>query len=122
MLFATIHQGLLFLWMMAAGVLIGLWYALTLGLRRLIQAGFWLTLSCDLLFGAGCAVILCAFLVAGNYGALRPFELLGAVCGALICACAILPPLRALGRWLARLYRAILERLRGCRALQIIFK
>lgn len=122
MLFATIHQGLLFLWMMAAGVLIGLWYALTLGLRHLISAGFWLSLACDLLFGAGCAVILCAFLLAGSYGALRPFELLGAVCGALICVCAVLPPLRALGRWLARMCRAILKRLCKCRALQILFK
>ena len=122
MLFATIHQGLLFLWMMAAGVLIGLWYALTLGLRKLIQAGFWLTLSCDLLFGAGCAVILCAFLVAGNYGALRPFELLGAACGALLCVCALLPPLRSLGRWLSRVQRATAARLKSCRVLQIIFK
>lgn len=122
MLFATIHQGLLFLWMMAAGVLIGLWYALTLGLRRLIQAGFWLTLCCDLLFGAGCAVILCAFLVAGSYGALQPFELLGAVCGALICLCALLPPLRALGRWMSRLGQAVIKRLRASRFLQIIFK
>ena len=122
MLFATIHQGLLFLWMMAAGVLIGLWYALTLGLRRLIQAGFWLTLCCDLLFGAGCAVILCAFLVAGSYGALRPFELLGAACGALLCACAVLPPLRALGRWASRLYNAAAKRLRASHILQIIFK
>ena len=122
MLFATIHQGLLFLWMMAAGVFIGLWYALTLGLRRLIQAGFWLTLSCDLLFGAGCAVILCAFLVAGNYGALRPFELLGAICGALLCVCALLPPLRSLGRWLSRVQRVTAARLKSCRVLQIIFK
>ena len=122
MLFSTIHQGLLFLWMMAAGVLIGLWYALTLGLRRLIQAGFWLTLCCDLLFGAGCAVILCAFLVAGSYGALRPFELLGAICGALICLCAVLPPLRALGRWMSRLGQAVIKRLRASRFLQIIFK
>ena len=122
MLFATIHQGLLFMWMMAAGVLIGLWYALTLGLRKLIQAGFWLTLCCDLLFGAGCAVILCAFLVAGNYGALRPFELLGALCGALLCVCALLPPLRALGRWVSHLYSAAAKRLRASRVLQIIFK
>ena len=122
MLFATIHQGLLFLWMMAAGVLIGLWYALTLGLRRLIRAGFWLTLSCDLLFGAGCAVILCAFLVAGNYGALRPFELLGAACGALLFLFAMEAPLRSLGRWLSRLYKAAAKRLRKSRVLQIIFK
>ena len=122
MLFSTIQQGLLFLWMMVAGVLIGAWYGLTLGLRRLIQAGFWLTLSCDLLFGAGCAVILCAFLVAGSYGALRPFELLGAICGALLCVCAVLPPLRALGRWMARLYNAAAKRLRKSRVLQIIFK
>ena len=122
MLFSTIHQGLLFLWMMAAGVCVGLWYALILGLRRLISAGFWLTLCCDLLFGAGCAVILCAFLMAGNYGALRPFELLGAVCGAVICICAVLPPLRYLGNWLAKLRSSLMKRLSASRILQILFK
>ena len=122
MLFSTIQQGLLFLWMMVAGVLIGAWYGLTLGLRRQIRAGFWLTLACDLLFGVGCAVILCAFLIAGNYGALRPFELLGAACGALLFLFAMAAPLRSLGRWLSRLYRAASARLRRIRVLQIIFK
>lgn len=122
MLFSTIHQGLLFLWMMAAGVGIGAWYGLTLLLRRLIRAGFWLTLACDLLFGAGCAVILCAALVAGNYGALRPFELLGAACGALLCLFALSMPLRALGALLGRgLHRAV-RALRENRILKVILK
>lgn len=122
MLFSTIHQGLLFLWMMAAGVGIGAWYALTLGLRRLIRAGFWLTLACDLLFGAGCAVILCAALVVGNYGALRPFELLGAACGALLCLFALAPPLRSLGRLLGRGFKCIAAWLRENRLIKIILK
>ena len=109
MLFSTIHQGLLFLWMMAAGVGIGAWYALTLGLRRLIRAGFWLTLACDLLFGAGCAVILSAALVVGNYGA-------------LLCLFALAPPLRSLGRLLGRGFKCIAAWLRENRLIKIILK
>ncbi len=122
MLFSTIHQGLLFLWMMVAGVGIGAWYALTLGLRRLIRAGFWLTLACDLLFGVGCAVILCAALVVGNYGALRPFELLGAACGALLSLFALTPLLRSLGGLMSRGLCRIQKWLRESRAVKVIFK
>ena len=81
MLFATKGQGLLFLWMMAAGAVCGIWYLMCAGLRRLLQAGFWLGLCCDLLFGAGMAAILLAFLISGNYGVPRPFALLGAANG-----------------------------------------
>lgn len=85
------HQGLLFLWMMAAGALIFLWYLLLRGLRRLVQAGFVLSLGCDLLFGAGAALIFVCFLVSGNYGVLRPFALLAAALGFALCAAALTP-------------------------------
>ena len=90
MLFATVSQARLFVWMMAAGAVVGAWYALTALLRRILQAGFWLTLACDLLFGAGSAVILIAALVAGNYGQARPFEIL-ARCAARRCSASALP-------------------------------
>ena len=122
MLFATIHQGLLFLWMMVAGVLIGLWYALTLGLRRLIQAGFWLTLACDLLFGMGSAVILIAALVVGNYGQARPFVILGALCGALLFALGLAPPLNALKRRICRVLHKIMSAIARNRLIKVIFK
>lgn len=91
MLFATMHQGLLFLWMAAAGALVFLWYLLLRGLRRLVQAGFVLGLGCDLLFGLGAAAILLFFLISGCCGALRPFALLAAALGFGLCAAAVLP-------------------------------
>ena len=53
MLFGTIGQGWVFVWMVAAGALIGAWYALLAALRRLLAAGTWLSLAADAAFGAG---------------------------------------------------------------------
>lgn len=122
MLFATAHQGLLFLWMMAGGMCIGIWYLLTAGLRRLIQAGFWLGLGCDLLFGAGAAVILTGFLISGNYGAVRPFMLLAALLGAALILFALSGPLRAIGGLFQRAGRRIVTQLAQNRLLKVIFK
>ena len=122
MLFATMHQGLLFLWMMAAGALLGLWYLAVAGLQRILQAGFWLGLACDLLFGAGAAVIFLAFLVAGNYGNPRPFTLLAAALGAALCAFAIVPPLRTVGGLLGKAGQRIMTSLAENRLLKVIFK
>ena len=122
MLFATAHQGLLFLWMMAGGICIGIWYLLTAGLRRLVQAGFWLGLGCDLLFGAGAAVILTGFLVSGNYGVIRPFALLGALLGAMLAFFALVEPLHWLGRLFSRSGKRIVTVLAQNRLLKVIFK
>ena len=122
MLFATMHQGLLFLWMMGAGALVYVWYLIAEGLRRLVQAGFWLSLACDLLFGLGAAAILIAFLIGGSYGVLRPFALLGAALGAGICAFALHAPLRAAGRMLRGAFRRIVTAAMENRLLKVIFK
>ena len=118
MLFATAHQGRIFLWMMAGGLCIGAWYLMLAGLRRLMQAGFWLSLGCDLLFGAGAAAILTGFLIMGNYGALRPFALLAAALGAGIALLALDAPLRMLSRLLRRIVTALEQN----RLLKVIFK
>ena len=47
MLFSTIGQIHVFLWMAGAGALIGALCALAAALRRLLCAGFWLTLAID---------------------------------------------------------------------------
>lgn len=122
MLFATVGQGSLFIWMMAAGALIGLWYMLTALLRRFIQAGFYLTLACDLLFGAGAAVIFTAALVMGNYGRARPFAVLGCICGAILFAIAASAPLRALQTLLRRAGCSIKLKLAKNRLIKVIFK
>ena len=122
MLFATVGQGARFIWMLAAGVGIGAWYMLTALLRRFIQAGFWLTLACDLLFGAGAAVILCAALIAGSYGQARPFDILGAILGAALFGAGLLSPLWALLGRARRGLRHIVTTLSKKRLINIIFK
>lgn len=122
MLFATAHQGLELIWMMACGLCIALWYLLLAGLRRLIRAGFWLGLGCDLLFGAGTAALLTAFLISGCHGAVRPFALLGAALGALLGGFALAPPLCAAGRALGRGGRRIVTALAEKRLWKVIFR
>ena len=122
MLFATVGQGARFVWMMAAGAVVGAWYLLTALLRRFIQAGFWLTLACDLLFGAGAAVILIAALVAGSYGQARPFELLGAALGAALFGVGLLSPIWELLRRLRGKLARIMISLAKKRPINIIFK
>ena len=122
MLFATAHQGLLFLWMAAGGICIGVWYLLTAGLRRLVQAGFWLGLGCDLLFGAGASVILTAFLISGSYGVVRPYMLFAVLLGSALALFALVEPLRAIGRLLSRAGRRIVTSLAQNRLLKVIFK
>ena len=57
MLFSTVGQGWVFLWMLSAGAAIGAWYACMAALRRLLCAGPWLSLAADIAFGAGAAAI-----------------------------------------------------------------
>ena len=122
MLFATVGQGARFVWMLAAGAAVGLWYMLTALLRRFIQAGFWLTLACDLLFGVGAAVILIAALIAGSYGQARPFDILGSAIGALLFGSAILSSIWALLRKIRLKIRHFLGGLSKKRLINIIFK
>lgn len=122
MLFATAGQSALFLWMMTSGIVIGLWYVLLRALRRLIQAGFLLTLLCDLCFGAGSAAIWTAFLVSGNYGHVRLFEVFSALLGALIFAMAALPLLGYLEIALCKLRRNIWAVVFKNRLIKVIFK
>lgn len=122
MLFATAKQGALFVWMMASGAVIGLWYALMAGLRRFIRAGFWLTLICDLAFGVGSAVIFIAFLLAGSYGQIRLFEMIAAGLGALVFAGAAAAPLKWLEKALQKAIRKIVAVLSGNRLIKVIFK
>lgn len=96
MLFSTIGQIYVFLWMAASGVIIGAWYMALAGLRKLLQAGFWLSLVSDIAFGAGAACIFLYFLIAANYGRMRLFTLLGAVVGICLFAFGLYPPVSML--------------------------
>lgn len=122
MLFATAGQGWVFLWMLGAGALIGAWYALLAALRRLLCAGFWLSLAADLAFGAGAAAIFCAALVAADYGRVRLYDVLAALTGFFLFAAGAFPPARAAARGLAGAARRIFVKIRAYRWIKVIFR
>jgi len=122
MLFSTVGQGWVFLWMVAAGALIACWYALLAALRRLLSAGFWLSLAADIAFGVGSAVIFCAALVAADYGRVRLFSVAGALAGFALCAAGLFSPARRLAAALAGQFRRIFVKIRAYRWIKVIFK
>ena len=122
MLFSTVGQGWVFLWMVAAGALIGAWYALMAALRRALSAGVWLSLAADIAFGVGAAAIFCAALVAADYGRVRLYAALGALVGFGLFAAAAFPPARRAATALARAARRILVKIRSYRWIKVIFR
>ena len=122
MLFSTVGQGWVFLWMVAAGALIACWYALLAALRRLLAAGFWLSLAADAAFGVGTAAIFCAALVAADYGRVRLFSVAGTLAGFALCAAALFSPARRLAMALAGRFRHIFVKIRAFRWIKVIFK
>lgn len=116
------NQARLFVWMMAAGVAMGAWYALTALLRRFIQAGVWLSLGCDLLFALGSAVLFMGALIAANYGQARLFEVLGFFLGAALFGAGMALPLRALAHRLRQCILKIMSRVAKNRLIKVIFK
>lgn len=122
MLFSTIGQVYVFLWMVGAGLLVGLLYSLCTGLRRLLCAGFWLTLWIDVLFGLGSGLILVAALVTGDYGRVRLYSLLGGCTGLLLFRLGVDPLLRAAADAMIRALRHTFVRISGFRLIKVIFK
>ncbi|MBQ9040531.1 MAG: hypothetical protein IJ119_13765 [Clostridia bacterium] len=122
MLFSTVGQGWVFLWMVAAGALIACWYALLAALRRLLAAGFWLSLAADVAFGVGAAAIFCAALVAADYGRVRLFSVAGTLAGFALCAAGLFSPARRLAMALAGRFRRIFVKIRAYRWIKVIFK
>ena len=122
MLFSTIGQGWEFLLMLAAGAAIGLWYGLLAAVRRLLAAGFWLSLGADLAFGAGAAALFCAALTAADYGRFRLFAVLAALLGFSLCAIGVCLPVREVLRvmkgWVCRIFVTI----RRFRWIKVIFR
>ena len=110
MLFHTVGQAQVFLGMLYAGLLIGAWYDGLGFVRRVLQAGPWLTACLDVVFSLGAGYCLIAFLLLTNFGEMRLFCLLGALCGAILYVLTlrqllrgfVVRPCRALGRFLKR--------------------
>lgn len=122
MLFSTIGQVYIFVWMIAAGLIIGAWYTLMAAVRRLLQAGFWLGLIADIGFGIGAAAIFCAFIVAANYGRVRLFAVLGVLIGCGLFAAGLWPPIRALCRSFAGCICRVCCKIKQNRLIKVIFR
>ena len=108
--------------MIAAGMLIGAIYNLSSGLRRLLEAGFWLSLIIDCLFGIAAALILVVALVTGCYGVVRGYALMGALLGVMIFALGAARPIAAAGRLIRRVARRIHNTLCENRLIKVIFR
>lgn len=122
MLFSTIGQIHVFLWMVGAGLAAGALYALCAALRRLLSAGLWLTLAIDAMFGLGAAVLLIVAALTADYGQLRLYELLGAALGAILFELGIRPPLERLVGALCRTAGRMFQSIANFRPIKVIFK
>lgn len=122
MLFSTIGQIYVFLWMIGAGMAVGLLCLLFAGLRRLLEAGFWLSLALDALLGLCAALILILAILIASYGSVRLYELLGALTGAILFRLGIEPPLKyAAVRVHSGLLRAF-RQIAKFRLIKVIFR
>lgn len=122
MLFYTIGQIHVFLWMVGAGLIIGALYTLCAFLRRLLCAGLWLSLLIDALFGLLAALILIAAALTADYGRIRLYELLGSVAGAALFEMGIRPPLETLASAAFRALKKAVKTIANIRPIKVIFK
>ena len=108
--------------MLAAGAAIGaLWDGLAL-LRRLLEAGFFLSLIADVFLGLGAAAILIAAMLRANYGQPRAYMFVAAGLGAALYGIAAARPLHSLLRAVKRAGRHAAARIRENRIIKVIFR
>lgn len=122
MLFSTISQPMIFVWMMFCGGIIALWYGVMAAVRHLTEAGFFLSLLCDLIFGLGCAAILIGGLVIADYGRVRVYCLLGALLGAIMTGFGLITPLYVVFAGVRSFLQEIVTKLAKYRLIKVLFK
>lgn len=108
--------------MLAAGMLIGAWYGCMAGLRRLLRAGVWLGMLCDVGFGLGAGAIFCAALYTANYAALRGYAVLAAALGFSVFALGVYPPGKRALYAIKCTADRIFVKIRRFRWIKVIFK
>lgn len=122
MLFSTIGQIHVFAWMIGAGLAVGALYSLCALLRRLLGAGFWLSLAIDALFGLCAAVVLFAAALFASYGNLRLYEFFGAVLGSVLFELGVRPPLEWLITAVFRRLKRAFQKIAHYRLIKVIFR
>ena len=122
MLFYTVGQGSVFLWMVSAGFLIGALYDVFRLARCVLSAGTALSLALDAVWGALSGVAFCAMLTLANRGEMRLYALAAAALGCALYAAAVSNPMARLGRALERRIRRLVIILSKFRLFKIVFK
>lgn len=122
MLFSTIHQGAVFLFMLGAGLALGLLTLLSSAVRRLLQAGRALSLAVDVATGLLAAAVLTAALIAADYGRIRLYELLGALLGWALLRLALTTPARNAARSARNALRRLKIWLKSRKAIKYLLK
>ena len=113
-LYETVGQLQVFVWMLAAGALMGAWYAVTALLRRLLEAGTWL--------GLGAGAIFCLALYTANRGQVRLYAVLAALLGFALFAGGVYPPGKRVISAIIVIFRRIIVIIRNYRWINVIFK
>ena len=122
MLYYTVGQWRIFVFLFAAGALCGLWHGLFLILSKIFRAGFFLRALLDFAAALGIAVLLTTALLIACDGEIRVFSLLAALLGFLAYRNTVARGLRRLGRWLKPRACALARAIAKNRALQKIFR
>ncbi len=122
MLFYTVGQSRIFLTMLYAGMLIGIYSTLDGAARRLFEAGRLLGVLLDLLFGtAAAAIVIFALLICAD-GELRLYSLLGTICGYILYMSTFDRLLKSIFKLIAKPVRRIFSGISRSRLMRRIFK
>ena len=111
MLFHTLGQSWVFLWMLMCGLFVGVWYDAMRMVSCVLCAGKWLMCALDMVFALGSAALMIVAMVLSNHGELRAYCVIGALCGVVLYSFTIRPLIRLafvrpsyyIGRWFMRL-------------------
>ena len=119
MLFSTIGQGAVFLFMLGAGLTIGALTLLSEALRRILQAGRALSLAVDLAAGLLAAAVLIAALIFADYGRI---QLLGAALGLALFRFALTSPARGAAYCVRKALRRLGMGLKSRKVIKYLLK
>lgn len=122
MLFYTVGQGAVFLWMVSAGFIIGALYDVFRLARCVLSAGTPLNLALDAVWGALAGAAFAAMLTMANRGEMRLYALAAAGLGCALYAAAVSNPMARLARALGRGVHTIVIKLSKFRLIKIMFK
>ena len=122
MLYSTHSQALQLPLIMLTGMAMGAISLCFRGVRRLVCAGFWLSLLCDILMGTLWGAVFCVGVAIADNGKLRLFHIVSALCGAALFHAAFTVPAGKLFSRISRHFAHTCRYLSKNRLLRAIFK